>query len=146
MRHLLLLLLMLGATLPSYAQIEAPVKSARPRVAFRAADADTIRAIHNLFASRRGRAAAVGLGGTAILVGSAAVYGDAQVRQGHDFFSAGDYAMMGGVLAVLPLTWGGLTALEFNARTEAQTIQRYQAGEPLPRFIRRRLKSRYFRP
>ncbi|OON71032.1 hypothetical protein B0919_03300 [Hymenobacter sp. CRA2] len=113
-----------------------------PLASLRYSAADTIRAVQHLFTRRlKGAAGYVG-GGSATL--SKAAVGMAlrndSTSQGQRIDTNQD--VLGGGLM---LGYGLWRTQRFGPERYAQIVAAYQQGEPLPGYVRRRLKTKYFR-
>lgn len=136
----LLVILLLSASVVSAQSLPAatnipPAKADRATTQFTAAD--TVQAIQNLFRHRRtgakwgvGLAAATSI--TPYIVGKATETESRIVRS--------DTHLIAGVLVSLPL-WvlAGKKYSRYAVRRESEIIVAYQAGQPLPLKIKRRL-------
>ncbi|SET81655.1 hypothetical protein SAMN04487998_2874 [Hymenobacter actinosclerus] len=103
--------------------------------------ADSAQAVQNLFKQRRTGGAvftAIGVGATGAIIRGASS-GDSGGNAGGAIVSA---LALGGV----PLGVGIGKTVRFSKTREAEIVAGYSAGKPIPRDIRRRLKSRHFTP
>jgi len=107
--------------------------------------ADTVRALHNLFKSRRntGNCLAVGSAGVTAMAGLGTLAGG----RGNDPYFSPD--AMGATLffgiALAPV-WipGTITLSRFSSKQEQKTIEAYEKTKQLPRTISKRLSARFF--
>lgn len=104
---------------------------------------DSIRAVKRLFSSRR-TGAQLGVGFAAATIVTPVIIGEATDTPRRAVKS--DTHAAAGLVVSLPL-WG--IALwkwhRFSSSQEQQVLRRYEAGQPLPPYVRRRLHARFFR-
>ncbi|WP_019947446.1 hypothetical protein [Hymenobacter aerophilus] len=124
MRKILFSAALLLSTMAAHAQVPAT---------------DSTQAVQNLFAQRRTGGAiftAIGVGATGAIVRGASS-GDSGGNAGGAIVSA---LALGGV----PFGIGIGKLVRFSKTREAEIVAAYSAGKPIPRDIRRRLKSSHF--
>jgi len=148
-RHTLLLLLLAGSasaqTAPDLAL--APVAAAPARYTA----ADTVRAVHRLFAKRRklGSILTVGaVGADLALAGVSAAAEDTHKSSGGGYgwsaaglqFSFGDFAIIYGVIAAPVMGVGIQQLIAYGPKREAKVLNQYNATGMLPAKIKRQLR------
>ncbi|UOQ97363.1 hypothetical protein MUN81_19265 [Hymenobacter sp. 5317J-9] len=101
--------------------------------------ADTVQALHNLFGKHRtGGIIWSGIGAAvAVRVATASASGDGGGN-------AGGTAVGIGVLGGVPALIGVGKLLRFSSSREAAAIAAYDAGKALPRYVQKRLVTKYF--
>ncbi|UYZ58319.1 hypothetical protein [Hymenobacter latericus] len=140
MRYLLALPLLLSAA-PALAQTAA-VPPSGPLSAARYSPADTLRAVRHLFQQRGkggagyldGGSALVGQGTSGLLQPRDTVLADCRIEARQNVLAGG--LMMG---------YGLFRTQRFGPERYEQVAAAYAQGEPLPAYVRRRLKPKYFR-
>ncbi|MBD2721502.1 hypothetical protein [Hymenobacter armeniacus] len=101
--------------------------------------ADTVQALHNLFRKHRtGGVVWTGIG--AAVAGRVAIAS----ASGDSGGNGGGTAVGIGVLGGVPAAIGVGKLLRFSGSREAAAIAAYDAGKPLPRYVRQRLATKYF--
>ncbi|RAK63816.1 hypothetical protein [Hymenobacter edaphi] len=126
---------------PAAAQAAAPTPQLAPR-------ADTVAALHRLFARRRRQFLVIGAGGAALSIGSSIVWSRVAVetRTGgsiiRPLFPPETYPIIGVSVGIGFGIVGAALAGDFGPRREAETVRRYEAGHPLSAALRRRLRLR----
>jgi hypothetical protein len=99
---------------------------------------DTLAALHRLFAGRRQRRNLIAVGAAgAALVGTAVTPADR-------FLSTGDYAKVYGLGAAVIILVDFVFGDAYSRKNEQRAVARFEARQ-LPRSLKRKLKSRYFR-
>ncbi|GAA4372477.1 hypothetical protein [Hymenobacter koreensis] len=140
-----LLLLLTAVCQPVFAQTTAVAPAAGPAntlATARYSPADTIRAVRNLFGLRSKGALGYTAAGSAVLAEAAVTTAlrppgtstGQRIDTNRDWLFGS--AMMG---------YGLLRTKRFGKHRGEQIIAAYEQGEPLPSYVRRRLKPKYFR-
>lgn len=130
-KTLLTIGLALSASLSALAQQPAATTPA-------ASQADTVQAVRQMFSKRR-------TGGwiwTAIGAAAAVRVVTASVSEGDG--NAGGTALGAVVLGGVPAAIGVGKLARFSMEKEDAVLGAYGPGKPLPKYVRRRLKSKYF--
>lgn len=133
------------------ATLGAAQPAALPPDTPRVVSADTIRAIHRLYRGRRGRGLAIGAGGVGAAGLATTIWNqlDPPRRVGGSIapdLSGAGHLFFAGLGAVTPVVIGCAISVNFSPQEERNLIRSYEAGQPLPARIRRRLQPRYFKP
>ncbi|RAK63193.1 hypothetical protein [Hymenobacter edaphi] len=144
MRHLFLLAALLAAAPAASAQSSTPAAApAAPSLASaHYSAADTIRAVRHLFEHRtRGAGGYADAGGTILTAGAVAMaLRTDSTAEGQRIDNNSDL-MVGSAL----MGYGLFRAARFGRPRYEQVVGAYAQGEPLPAYVRRRLKPKYFR-
>ncbi|MCC3156154.1 hypothetical protein LJ737_02840 [Hymenobacter sp. 15J16-1T3B] len=143
MRRLLLLATLAATASTAVAQTATPAAPAAPSLATaRYSAADTIRAVRHLFEHRiKGAPGYVDAGGTILTAGAVALaLRTDSTAEGRRVESNQDM-MVGSAL----MGYGIFRAVRFGRTRYEQVVSAYAQGEPLPPYVRRRLKPIYFR-
>jgi Na+/proline symporter len=135
-----------GQTLPDSARIRelSTVFRASPNTA-----ADTVQALHRLFANQRtGGGLLAGLGGAALLVTPfITVAADDPTTKKHGSLGALVGGVMLGLAIAVPLVTIGIVQTSNNSKEEeAQIISQYMTTHTLPKKIKRKLLPALFLP
>ena len=147
MKYFFLLAALLLAGGPAAAQTPrgaTPPDSLTSSLAAAPAVPDTVAAIHRLFAAKRKRGTLVVAGtAAAILTGASLV-----ASQSPDaLFSQADRVKMAGLFVVLPgiliIAVELIFTSDFSRQSEAQVVEEFRTHK-LPRYLKRRLKPKYF--
>lgn len=154
MKTLVLLVALLLAYRPGAAQLARPAAPPDSVAAAQLAAPDTVAAIHHLFAAKR-RARSFVLAGTAMAVlgvafvvasrpqehsgggGSFALFNSPIVS------SAEQAGLAAGILGVPAVTAELVFYSNFSRRSEKQALEEFHTHQ-LPKFIKRKFKSKYF--
>ena len=120
MKKLLLLGGLLGAALPGFAQ-----------------GRDTVFAVRKLFREKRGTA-------EGLLAAGADVAAGTQYAQRPDGRPTAQEARQDALATAAFAGTGAAKGSRYSAENEALLIQSYQAGNPIPADIRRKLRRKYF--
>ncbi|MBC8081734.1 MAG: hypothetical protein H7Z21_00855 [Hymenobacter sp.] len=138
-KRLLVLLLPLSISARAYAQQPAAPESAVSGVAPTNSRADTVEAVHSLFSSRRtGGWIWTTIGAIlAVRITTAAASGDSGGN-------AAGAALGVGVVGGVPAGIGVGKLVRFSPEREAAALSTYGQSKQLPKYVRRRLKRKYF--
>ena len=141
MKYFFLLAVLLLAGGPAAAQTPrgaTPPNSLASPLAAAPAAPDTVAAIHRLFAARRERSVPFILGAASVVLTGGVMMGTARsdLRQSVGGFSTG-------LIGLIIMTYGLATALDYNKKSEQQAVEDFQMHK-VPRYLKRRLKPKYF--
>lgn len=133
-------LLAIGAT-AAQAQTTSPAAPTSLASAHYSA-ADTIRAVQHLFQHRsKGTAGTLSAGGAIVGQGTAKLLQRSDTTIAKHRHEAGPDIVVGSAL----IGAGVLRTQRFGPERYGQIMAAYEQGQPLPEYVRRRLKPKYFR-
>jgi hypothetical protein len=141
--RLLLLLLLLTISGQVIGQEMRPATQPDPAITVQAIapNADTVAAIHRLFAAKRTRTLRFAIGTVSVAAISGVLIGTAS--SGWDGL---DQVLLGATLITLGLpvvVVEAVMAADYNKKSERRTVEEFQAHK-LPRYMKRKLKPKYF--
>lgn len=143
MRRLLLLASLAAGLSATQAQTPLLLAAAPASLAsVRYSAADTVRAVRHLFQHRnKGTAGTLGAGGAIVGQGATKLLVRADTTVAKHRHEAGPDILVGSAL----IGAGVLRTQRFGPERYAQVVTAYEQGQPLPDYVRRRLKPKYFR-
>ncbi|NVO85952.1 hypothetical protein [Hymenobacter terrestris] len=123
---------------------QQPGTSTTPALAQEMAYSDTLRAISRLFERRRrGGGAWVGGGLSSVLTLALSL---SSPNSDAGSVSAGGIAALVGLFVAAPVAIGSVNLAAYKKEREEEVTRAYQAGQPLPKKIRSRLKKKDLQP
>lgn len=140
MRHLFLLALLTG--LAAAASAQTPATATSSLASARYSQADTLRAVQHLFQRRiRGGLGMADAGSATLTKGAVAMaFRNDSTSEARRIESNQDM-----LFGTAVLSYGVFQARRFGRGRYEQIVAAYAQGEPLPEYVRRRLRPRYFR-
>ncbi|GAB4016553.1 hypothetical protein [Spirosoma koreense] len=109
---------------------------------------DTIQAIHRLFGAKRTASRTyLGIGLSASLVGAGTAFLAttlvSTIRSGAEKNTVVPTLIAGAGIGLVPAGIGLVRRIRYSRKREREILRQYEAGEPLPRWILRRLTPRF---
>lgn len=144
MRCLFLSALLVAGVSAAQAQTpaSAPPATSASLASAHYSSADTVRAVRHLFQQRgRGAAGTVAAGGSLIGQGTSNLLQRSDTTLAKRRLEARQDVLAGSLV----LGYGALRTQRFGPERYEQIVAAYEQGQPLPDYVRRRLKPKYFR-